>query len=379
MLPTIFFLSTIQAFKFLSNFAKCSIYFLGKYFPTLEHAYQYGKCFVLIDDDGTKRIYRPPGECQIEPWEAKRIGDNAAPKLPVPSAKYRKFSRIRWLLMLHLTMLKYSQNDDFKALLLDTGNALLVEASTNSYWGAGKSKRQLDIDARFSGQNVLGCILMQVRAYLRGEIKLFDKLFVGDSLCRDIPFNTNRIQIVYWPGAQISQVFRMLKVVCHPDVSACAILVGTNNLQVDRPYIPGGPRQDVDGTNLRGDPKRPAKVYKAALSKFLANKTNFECIVCGLAPRFNDCPRNGNRPKSRLQDGVNEFNSRLTQMVDDLKQTNFSGAVHYFDTYKLLNDPKCFKTDRLGDSDLHLNAHGQLLLGVALEGFILPGDELPGV
>lgn len=54
---------------------------------------------------------------------------------------------------------KFTQHDELKALLLSTGNALLVEHTENdSYWGDGGDG---------SGKNRLGRILMQIRDELK--------------------------------------------------------------------------------------------------------------------------------------------------------------------------------------------------------------------
>jgi ribA/ribD-fused uncharacterized protein len=56
---------------------------------------------------------------------------------------------------------KFSQHAELKALLLSTGDARLVEHTENdSYWGDGGNGR---------GRNMLGQLLMQVRAHLRGD------------------------------------------------------------------------------------------------------------------------------------------------------------------------------------------------------------------
>ena len=61
--------------------------------------------------------------------------------------------------MLRAVRAKFAQHVDLAALLLATGDALIVErARRDSYWGAG---------ADGSGANKLGQILMIVRAELR--------------------------------------------------------------------------------------------------------------------------------------------------------------------------------------------------------------------
>jgi len=54
---------------------------------------------------------------------------------------------------------KFEFNADIRAVLLSTGDALLVEDSpTDSYWGCGGDRK---------GKNMLGKILMEVREKLR--------------------------------------------------------------------------------------------------------------------------------------------------------------------------------------------------------------------
>jgi len=61
--------------------------------------------------------------------------------------------------MLEAVRTKFTQHDDLRAILLGTGNARIVEHTTNdSYWGDGGDG---------SGRNRLGEILMQVREELR--------------------------------------------------------------------------------------------------------------------------------------------------------------------------------------------------------------------
>ena len=65
---------------------------------------------------------------------------------------------------------KFSQNEDLKKKLLDTGDAWLVEcAYSDTIWACGI---RLNEDERFDvskwrGQNILGFALMEVRSILR--------------------------------------------------------------------------------------------------------------------------------------------------------------------------------------------------------------------
>ena len=68
---------------------------------------------------------------------------------------------IRDEIMLNITMAKFEQHDDLRALLLNTRNKTLVhwDYFKDRYWGVYKGK----------GQNELGNILMEVRTWLNKD------------------------------------------------------------------------------------------------------------------------------------------------------------------------------------------------------------------
>jgi ribA/ribD-fused uncharacterized protein len=64
--------------------------------------------------------------------------------------------------MLEAVRAKFTQHDGLKAILLGTGDARIVEHTTNdAYWGDGGDG---------SGENRLGQILMHVREELRAGL-----------------------------------------------------------------------------------------------------------------------------------------------------------------------------------------------------------------
>jgi ribA/ribD-fused uncharacterized protein len=69
--------------------------------------------------------------------------------------------------------LKFSQNEDLKKILLDTGDKILVEASPyDKIWGIGMGADHKDIldESKWNGENLLGKVLMEVRDLIREDI-----------------------------------------------------------------------------------------------------------------------------------------------------------------------------------------------------------------
>ena len=72
--------------------------------------------------------------------------------------------------MLEGNKAKFGQNADLKAFLLSTGDALLAEASPyDKIWGIGLSREQAmnGTVEQWQGENLLGCVLMDVRDWLK--------------------------------------------------------------------------------------------------------------------------------------------------------------------------------------------------------------------
>lgn len=71
----------------------------------------------------------------------------------------RDWESVKDKVMLEALCAKFTQHEDLKAILLGTGDAILVEHTENdSYWGDGGDG---------SGKNRLGQLLMQLREELR--------------------------------------------------------------------------------------------------------------------------------------------------------------------------------------------------------------------
>ena len=88
---------------------------------------------------------------ETDPKKIKALGRK------VKNFDANKWSDISYNFMLSANIAKYQQNEELKNKLLNTGNAYLYEDSPfDSLWGVGKDG---------SGKNLLGKVLMEVRAY----------------------------------------------------------------------------------------------------------------------------------------------------------------------------------------------------------------------
>lgn len=132
-------------------------------YPTLEHAYQAAK-------------FADPETCQLiaaaeSAIEAKTIARERA--RADPDSVLSDWNEIKGLVMLRLLQIKFS-DPELRDLLLSTGDCGIIEGTlrtdakgnpwNDDVWG-------LDADAH--GWNMLGRLLMIVRAQLRGEIPMF--------------------------------------------------------------------------------------------------------------------------------------------------------------------------------------------------------------
>lgn len=137
----IHFYSVSDDYGELSNFAPYPITLKKKRWPTTEHYFQAQK----FKDRALQEKVRKAST----PMLAARLGRSR--KNPLR----RDWESIKVDVMRAAVRAKFTQHPDLTALLLSTGDAVLVEHTTNdAYWGDGGDG---------SGRNMLGRILMQVR------------------------------------------------------------------------------------------------------------------------------------------------------------------------------------------------------------------------
>ena len=142
---TIYFYSTRGEYGCFSNFSAHGFELDGKYWPTSEHYFQAQKFAGTEHEEAVRK-------CKTA-REAANLGRSR--KLPLR----RDWESVKEEVMLEALRAKFTQHEDLKAILLGTGDALLVEHTTNdSYWGDGGDG---------SGKNRLGQLLMKVREELR--------------------------------------------------------------------------------------------------------------------------------------------------------------------------------------------------------------------
>lgn len=132
---------------YLATYSNHGFYKDGVYWKTSEHYYQAQK---FEDENVRKMIINAP-----TPKEASNIGR---------SREFRikdNWAQIKQAVMFDAVYYKFKQNPDILKLLLETGDAYIVEATVKeNYWGCGPYN---------DGQNNYGKIVMRVRDTLRKE------------------------------------------------------------------------------------------------------------------------------------------------------------------------------------------------------------------
>ena len=143
----IHFYSTRAEYGYFSNFSAHPIQVKGRTWPTAEHYFQAQK---FADTPYEEEIRRANS-----PMIAARLGRSR--KHPLR----RDWEGVKDAVMREAVLAKFTQHADLRAVLLGTGDAVLVEhTASDSYWGDGGDG---------SGLNRLGQILMCVRGELRRQ------------------------------------------------------------------------------------------------------------------------------------------------------------------------------------------------------------------
>jgi N-glycosidase YbiA len=129
-----------------SNFSKHPIEVDGLEWPTSEHYFQAQKWPGTPHAEEVRRAETPARAAEIGRQRSRPLRPD--------------WEDVKDDVMRLAVRAKFTQHEDLRELLLSTGDEELVEHTTNdAYWADGGDG---------SGQNMLGVILMEVRAELRG-------------------------------------------------------------------------------------------------------------------------------------------------------------------------------------------------------------------
>jgi len=154
------FVPTMQRFYSgpLSNFHKCKFEVDGRSYTTTEQYMHAEKAKLFGDTD----VYKAICDCD-DPGLCKQLGRTVS-----------GFDETRWqhwreLIVIRGCFHKFKQNPELKALLIDTADNVLVEATSKDLiWGCGLDIKDDKIDnlLLWPGENLLGFALMSVRRRL---------------------------------------------------------------------------------------------------------------------------------------------------------------------------------------------------------------------
>jgi ribA/ribD-fused uncharacterized protein len=138
------FYSTTGEYGCFSNFSRHPVFLKGKRWPTSEHYFQAQKFAGEPDEEEIRQANKP--------MLAASMGrDRKRPRR-------RDWESVKEQVMMDALRAKFTQHEELTAILLGTGDAVLVEHTANDdYWGDGGDGR---------GKNRLGVLLMRLRSEL---------------------------------------------------------------------------------------------------------------------------------------------------------------------------------------------------------------------
>lgn len=182
---------SIQPFKthenILSNYAPCKLTYLGAEFASLEHLYQWLKA----NDLGMEALAE-----QIR--HSKHAGAaRAIARDNIDSDMAKDWEKKSISTMYKCLEVKALQCTEFKEALIESGNNILVEATSDIFWGAGMDPYTVSITKQtyWPGENRLGDLLMKLRHNLPELEDTFDdsvKVLAHSSPVRDVELIENQ-------------------------------------------------------------------------------------------------------------------------------------------------------------------------------------------
>ena len=144
-----------EKYGFLSNWYLSHFTVQGTEFSSMEQYMMYQKAVCFYDEGIVSRIMKTDDVAEI-----KRLGR------AVNGYDDHVWNGIRQIVVYEGLMAKFSQNQELKEQLMDTGGAILAECAVRDrIWGIGLSMTDPDrFDrSKWKGQNLLGYALTMVR------------------------------------------------------------------------------------------------------------------------------------------------------------------------------------------------------------------------
>ena len=143
---------------YLSNWYLSDFIVNGVSFSSMEQFMMYRKAVCFNDETVAEQILSTSDVAKI-----KALGRR------VSNYDESMWNGIRQITVYEGLLAKFSQNEDLKAKIKATGNAILAECAVKDrIWGTGLSMKNPDRfnKAKWNGQNLLGYALMMVRERL---------------------------------------------------------------------------------------------------------------------------------------------------------------------------------------------------------------------
>ena len=144
---------------YLSNWYPSRINLEGEAFSSAEQYIMYKKCQMFGDQASAAKVLQTDDPAQQQDIGRKASGyDNNV------------WAGARQMIAYEVLLAKFTQNEDLKKKLLETGDAYLVEcAGSDKIWACGIKLYDDDRKnaSNWTGQNILGFTLMKVREHLR--------------------------------------------------------------------------------------------------------------------------------------------------------------------------------------------------------------------
>ena len=149
-MDTIKFYYEYEPFGWLSIYHECEFYADGKLWRSTEHYYQAQKT--------CDPVYKEAIRIAATPDDAKKMGN-------CDDCSIREDWNIHRIVAMRTAIqAKFTQNKTLQDLLLETGDAVLIEDSPKDYyWGCGTDG---------TGRSMLGLLLMHLREELRTGLEL---------------------------------------------------------------------------------------------------------------------------------------------------------------------------------------------------------------